>query len=281
MTCLGFHEVLRVMTKPLQYLAIFMILIPLYMHERFSTMNYIFYGILICFFTIVLFLLMRSVFLITDQGLNPNFATNLVPDKIMQKVPNFPIFTNILYTQDAVMPIFANAREHTADYKVGLLRRCIFSYTSIALGFGVICYMAGFGQNEDWMFQLEIGNKFLRVFYYSMLCCLGLCFLLYNGFVVQIFFQVNAPNITLNRKRICSFGLLLVVLAFSYLLGDLQHFFALDALFNEAILGFFVPMYILYDSAKSLTKKSGLLLLIVVNIAVHIIAVAKRLEGLF
>lgn len=194
----------------------------------------------------------------------------------MKKIKNFPIFTNILYTQDAVTPMFANAKEHTADYKVGLLRRSIINYTFVAMIFGVICYLAGYGQNEDWMFQVEIETKFLRVFYYIMLCCLGVCFLLYNGFVVQIFFQVNAPKLELKTKRIMSFLVLVLVLSLSYLVGDLSHFFAVDALFNEFILGFIVPMYIYLISTKSVVMKVLTVLLMAVNIFIHAWAIGSR-----
>ena len=194
----------------------------------------------------------------------------------MKKIKNFPIFTNILYTQDAVTPMFANAKEHTADYKVGLLRRSIINYTFVAMIFGVICYLAGYGQNEDWMFQVEIETKFLRVFYYIMLCCLRVFFLLYNGCVVQIFFQVNAPKLELKTKRIMSFLVLVLVLSLSYLVGDLSHFFAVDALFNEFILGFIVPMYIYLISTKSVVMKVLTVLLMAVNIFIHVWAIGYK-----
>lgn len=280
MTCLGFDQVLVVMTVPLQYLVVFLILLPLYLHEKFSNMDFIFYGILVCFFTIVLFLLIRSFYLIIAKGVNPNIGDNLVSQDLLSKVKNFPIFTNILYTQDAVTPIFANAKEHTAEYKVGLLRRSIVKYTLVAMIFGAVCYLAGYGQNEDWMFQVEIETQFLRVFYYLMLCCLGICFLLYNGFVVQIFFQVNAPKLQLKIRRILSFGVLVLVLSFSYLVGDLKHFFALDALFNEVILGFIVPMYIYYITTNSKMMKVVTIFFMTINISVHIWAIYCRIISL-
>lgn len=70
MRCLGYDHVLEVMTIPLQYLVIFCILLPLYMHERFSNLDFIFYGILVCFFTIVLFMLTWSVYIIATKGIN-------------------------------------------------------------------------------------------------------------------------------------------------------------------------------------------------------------------
>ena len=68
------------------------------MHERFSNLNYIFYGILVCFFTIVLFLITNSLYIITSKGVNSGAANNIAPKDLMKKIKNFPIFTNILYT---------------------------------------------------------------------------------------------------------------------------------------------------------------------------------------
>lgn len=98
MQCLGFDQVLEIMTLPLQYLVVFCILLPLYMHERFSNLDFIFYGILVCFFTIVLFLLTRSLYIIATKGVNPNAASNVTPKDFFSRVKDFPIFTNILYT---------------------------------------------------------------------------------------------------------------------------------------------------------------------------------------
>ena len=120
----------------------------------------------------------------------------------------------------------------------------------------------------------------MRVFYYLMLCCLGVCFLLYNGFVVQIFFQVNAPKVQLKTKRILSFLVLVLVLSLSYLVGDLRHFFALDALFNEFILGFVIPMYIYFVSTKSLMMKALTGFFMALNIGIHAWAILARVKSL-
>jgi hypothetical protein len=73
-----------------------------------------------------------------------------------------------------------------------------------------------------------------------------------------------------------SFLVLVLVLSLSYLVGDLSHFFAVDALFNEFILGFIVPMYIYLISTKSVVMKVLTVLLMAVNIFIHVWAIGSR-----
>ena len=75
-----------------------------------------------------------------------------------------------------------------------------------------------------------------------------------------------------------SFLVLVLVLSLSYLVGDLSHFFAVDALFNEFILGFIIPMYIYFISTKSVVMKGLTALLMTVNIVIHAWAIASRVK---
>lgn len=63
--------------------------------------------------------------------------------------------------------------------------------------------------------------------------------------------------------------MLLFVLAFSYFVGNLKSFFDLDALFNEFILGYILPIAILLKEGKDRIRLVALSLFLGFVMAIH------------
>lgn len=55
--------------------------------------------------------------------------------------------------------MFSNAKRTDLSYKINILKKSVFSFTLIAALFGIICYSAGFGDNEEWIFEIQIEHK--------------------------------------------------------------------------------------------------------------------------
>ena len=54
--------------------------------------------------------------------------------------------------------MFSNAKKQDLSYKLNILKKAVFTFTMIALIFGIVCYSAGFGDNEEWIFEIHIDH---------------------------------------------------------------------------------------------------------------------------
>jgi hypothetical protein len=269
MRSLGLQEVLAFFSPAKQFLFIFAILLPLYLHRRVANMNLLFFGIITCFMSIVLFLSMKSIYIILTDGVAQETKANLLPKDLRRSLLEIPTFSNLLFFQDACVSMFSNSKREDLGYKLSLLKNAILTFTGIAFFFGILCYSAGFGEDEDWIFEVRIETNILRVLYYSLACCLGFCFLLYGSFASQVFFQVNFPRISLSRKRVFSTIMLGLVLLLAHLLGDLQHFFNLNALFNEFLLGHLMPLCMMIKDTRTKEERFFWGSLVLLTVFVH------------
>lgn len=66
-----------------------------------------------------------------------------------------------------------------------------------------------------------------------------------------------------------SFFMLVFVLAFSYFVGNLKSFFDLDALFNEFILGYILPIAIVLKESKKDKKVIALSIFLGLVMSIH------------
>ncbi len=71
--------------------------------------------------------------------------------------------------------------------------------------------------------------------------------------------------------------MLIFVLAFSYMVGNLKSFFDLDALFNEFLLGYILPIAILIKESKKESKIIALCAFLGFVLSIHLWAIRDRI----
>lgn len=71
--------------------------------------------------------------------------------------------------------------------------------------------------------------------------------------------------------------MLVCILAFSYVVGDLKHFFDLDALFNEFILGYILPFAMTIKDQKETINKAGLIVFMAIICFIHFWAIGQKI----
>ncbi len=75
--------------------------------------------------------------------------------------------------------------------------------------------------------------------------------------------------------------MLVFVIGFSYVVGNLKSFFDLDALFNEFILGYILPICMLIKEGKNKIKNYILCLFLVFVMSIHAWAISSRVKDHF